>query len=266
MLLFSFTYSSCKNKRIDNKSFVVVRDKDNNIISEVNYVNDSILHGLAKYYYISPINTLKEEIEYSFGMMDGIYKFYRKDGTLESKTTFKRNLANGESCWFYENRKLKSKSFWINGKQYGGTELYDINGKVKLYYTVDYFGEKFFSIDYDSIGNKLGEKGKTFSENFVVFYESDTNQTPVSENFVLKNKKTLTKITVAQPPNTRTVIKMGELNKNKLIQLEINNNTVYYPSLYNYSGKVAIVTVGELRDLKGNLLKYDSVVNNIIVR
>lgn len=267
LIIFTLGYISCKRGRADNKSFVVEKDGNGNLISEINYLNDTIIHGIAKYYYNpTPANILEEEIEYSHGIMEGLYKHYRKNGTLESKTEFKNNLTDGQNYWYYENGKPRNESFWEKGKQYGDAKWYYNNGQLRSYIALDYFGKCFYSILWDSTGNKTKEEGEVFSKNFVAIYSIDTSQTPIIENAVMKNKETITRITVAQPPQTKTTIRMGELNKKNMINLKIKKFTANYVSLFSESGKYNLVTVGEMKDLKGNILKYDSIVTRIVVK
>jgi hypothetical protein len=267
LIIFILSNISCKRVRVDNKSFIVEKDSNGNLISEINFLNDTIKHGLAKYYYNPiPANILEEEIEYNHGMMEGLYKHYRKDGTLESKTEFKNNIVDGENYWYYENGKTRNESYWEKGKQYGGAKWYYSNGQLKSYIVLDYFGKHFYSIMWDSTGNKIKEDGEVFSKNFIAIYSNDTSQTPIIENSVMKNKNVITRITAAQPPQTKTVIRMGELNKNNMVELKINKFSADYVSLFPKSGKFNLVTVGVMKDLKGNTLKYDSIVTRIVVK
>lgn len=267
LIIFTLSNISCKRVRVDNKSFIVEEDSNGNLVSEINFINDTIKHGLAKYYYNPlPANILEEEIEYNYGMMEGLYKHYRKDGTLESKTEFKNNIVDGENYWYYENGKTRNESYWEKGKQYGGAKWYYSNGQLKSYIVLDYFGKRFYSIKWDSTGNKIKEDGEVFSKNFIAIYSDDTSQTPIIENSVMKNKNVITRITVAQPPQTKTVIRMGELNKNNLVELKINKFSANYVSLFSKSGEFNLVTVGVIKDLKGNTLKYDSIVTSITVK
>jgi antitoxin component YwqK of YwqJK toxin-antitoxin module len=136
----------CTRKRVGNDSFVVISDGKGNIASEENYINDTILHGLAKYYYTDAHNknVLKEEIEFKYGLKDGWHKTYRKDGTLESKSHWNNGLQNGMSYWYYENGNIQSESFWLKNKQYGNTQIYYNNKFLENYYSVDYFGNTLY--------------------------------------------------------------------------------------------------------------------------
>lgn len=266
VILFLFL-NACERKRIGNDSFVVTKDGDGNLQSEINYINDTIMHGLAKYYYHpNPKNVLKDEIEFSHGVRAGWYKHYRKDGTLESKTYFKNNLPDGENYWYYENGKPKEETFWIKGKQYGAGKWYYKSGKLETFNVTDFYNSILYVIQYDEQGNKTKEDGVVFSLKFVAVYTSDSTQTPIVDDGVKANKEIAIKTTVAQPPQTKTTIRMGELNKNNMMELPIKNYTATYKQTFAEAGKHTLVTVGEIKDLQGNLVKQDStaVVINVI--
>ncbi len=262
-----FCLNSCEHKRIGKDSLVVTKDGNGNLQSEINYINDSIRHGLAKYYYYpNPKNVLKDEIEFNTGLKEGWHKHYREDGTIESKIHFKKNLPDGENYWYYENGQIKSESFWVNNKQYGNTKLYYMNGKIKHYYASDFFDNTLYVIKWDSLGSKITEEGVAFSPKFIVIYASDSTQTSIVDNTIKVGKEVIVKITVAQPPQTKTIIRMGELNKGNMIELPTKDYTAIYKDTFSEVGKHTLVTVGKITDLKGDVLKQDStaIILNVI--
>jgi hypothetical protein len=266
IILFSIFISlnSCK-KRIGNDSYVVVKDGKGNLQSEIHYINDTIKHGLARYYYSVPINRLKEEVEFRFGKKYGWYKHYRKDGTIDSRTHFKKDLADGDNYWYFENGKLKEQTFWSNGKQYGAGTWYYKNGNLETYNVTDFYGEILYVLQRDENGNKIKEAGSVFSKNILAVYINDSTQTPIVEKGVKKNREIGVKITVAQPPQTKIIMKMGELNKVALSNLPIENCTAIYNQKFAEIGKHTLIMTGEIWDSYGNLLKHDSASININV-
>jgi len=249
--------SACFYQRVDKDSFVVTKDGRGTLQSEIPYINDTMIQGLAKYYYYpNPKNVLKDEIEFNNGRKEGWHKHYRKDGALESKIRFKNNLPDGDNYWYYENGQIASESFWIKNRQYGDTKLYYRNGKLKHYYSSDFFDNTMYVIKWDSLGNKIKEEGVVFSPKFVVVYANDS--TPIVEDGIKAGKEVQVKVTVAQPPQTKTIIRMGELNKGNIMELPIENYTVNYKKNFVKPGKYTLVIAGEIKDQQGNLVKYDS--------
>ncbi len=265
-VILPFLLNACEHKRIGNDSFVVTKDEKGNLQSEIQYINDTIMDGLAKYYYYpNPKNALKDEIEFKNGIKEGWYKHYRQDGTIESKTYFKNNIPNGDNYWYYEDGKPKEETFWLKGKQYGVGKWYHKNGKLETFNVTDFYGTAIYVIQYDEQGNKIKEDGVVYSPKFVAVYASDTTQTPIVDDGVKANKEIAVKITVAQPPETKTTIRMGELNKN-MITLPIENYTATYTQTFREKGKRTLVIAGEIKDLQGRTIKQDStaIVLNII--
>jgi hypothetical protein len=263
LVICLFTY--CNKKRIGNDSFIVIKDGEGNLQSEIQYINDTIQHGLAKYYYYpNPKNVLKDEIEYNYGKKSGWHKHYRNDGTLESKTHWKNNVEDGQSVWYYDNKMIEQETYRINGVQYGSAYYYFPNGKLKLYNCIDSWGENIYVQKYDSLGHKIREEGLVYSPKLVVLYVNDTTQTPIVENWIKANEKIAIKMTVAQPPQTKTTIRMGELNKN-MVTLPIENYTATYIHTFNTIGKNTILIAGEIKDMHGKRVKYDSTSVNLDV-
>jgi len=264
LVIFCSVIISCFHKRVDNESFVVTKDGDGNLQSEINYLNDKVMHGLAKYYYSIPENVLKDEIEFSKGIKDGWHKHYRHDGTLESKIHWKNNLEDGENFWYYSSGVLEQKSFSIKGRQYGSGYFYYANGKTRLYNCFDSWGENMYVLKYDEQGNKIKEEGMVFSPQFVALYLNDSMQTPISFHTIKAGKEIAIKTTVAQPPHTNTIIRMGEMNKS-MSELPIVNYTATLKQSFTKTGKHTLVTVGEMKDLKGNIVKQDTIYTEITV-
>jgi len=267
IVILFFLLNACERKRIGNDSFVVTKDGEGNLQSEIHYINDTVMQGLAKYYYYpNPKNVLKDEIEFRNGVKEGWYRHYRQDGTIESKTYFKNNLPDGENYWYYENGKPKEETFWVKGKQYGVGKWYYKNGKLETFNITDFYGTVNYVIQYDEQGNKTKEDGVVFSPKFIAVYTSDSTQTPIVDNGVKASKEIAIKITVAQPPQTKTIIRMGELNKGNMMELPIENYTATYKQIFTEAGKHTLVIVGEIKDLKNNLVKHDStaVILNVI--
>lgn len=253
-----FGLIACEHKRIGNDSLVVIKDGEGNLQSEIHYINDTVMHGLVKYYYYpNPKNVLKDEIEYQYGKKEGWNKHYRKDGTLESRTHWKNDLPDGGNYWYYEDGKSREETFWIKGQQYGSGKWYYQNGQLETFAVTDFDGKCSYLLKYDSLGNKIKEEGVVFSPKVIAVYTSDTTQSPFIDDGVKANKEVVIKITVAQPPQTKTTIRMGELNK-KMVELPVENYTAAYTQTFSEAGKYTLVIVGDIIDQQGNIVKHDS--------
>ncbi len=266
LIIFCLVIASCERKRLGKDSFVVTKDRKGILQSEIHYINDTVMQGLAKYYYYpNPENVLKDEIEYRNGVKDGWHKHYRQDGTIESKIHWKYNSEDGEIYWYYNNGGLEQKTYRIMGKQYGDAYYYHPNGKLKLYNCLNSWGENIYVLKLDEQGSCIKEEGVVFSPNVILLYSIDSTQTPIMDDGIKANKEIAIKTTVAQPPQTKTTIRMGELNEN-MIELPIETYTATYTHTFTKTGKHTLIIVGEIKDLQGNLVKHDStaVVLNVI--
>jgi len=262
LVLLSFL--GCR-EQIGNDSLKVTSDGDGNLLSEIHYINDTVMYGIAKYYYYpTPKNVLKDEIEFKMGIKNGWQKHFRENGKLESKIHYKNGFQDGQTFWYHENGKLKEESFWKMGKQYGNTNLYYSDGKTENYYSLDFLSNTLYIIKYDSQGKKMKEEGLVFSPKFNVLYSNDSTETPITENFVKIGKEITIMITVAQPPQTKTKLKVGEQNK-KMIELPIENYTGIYRTTFKESKTHTLIVIGEISDLSGNIIKRDSTAINIKV-
>lgn len=265
-VIFSLVFNSCFQKKVDDRSFVVTKDGQGNLQSEIHYINDSVEDGLAKYYYYPfPKNVLMDEIEFRNGLKEGWHKHYRHDGTLESVIQWKNNLEDGYNYWYYSNGKLEQKTFRIRGKQYGDAYFYYPNGKLKLYNCFNSWGENIYALKYDENGNKIIDEGVVYSPKFITVYTNDSTQTPILEEGIKVNNEIAIKFTVAQPPQTKTIIRMGELNKKNIKELPIEKYTVTYKHFFTDVGKHIFVIVGEIKDFNNNLVKYDSTTTTLNV-
>lgn len=263
--LVGFLFISCETHRIGNDSLVKTSDGKGNLQSEINYVDDTIKHGVAKfYYYPHPANVLKDEIEYKSGVKDGWHTHYREDGTMESKINFKNGLQDGLTYWYYENENLKEESFWVKGKSYGIGKWYFPSGNLQTFNVTDYYGEVLYIIQYDEKGTIVSEDGVVFSPNFIATYADDTLGTPVVENSVKTEEEILIKVTVAEPPNTRTSIRMGIYPD--LQTLPIEHSTATFRKTFTKEGEFVLVTIGQIVDADGEIVRRDSISTKIVVK
>lgn len=253
--------NSCvwETKRVGNESVIIKRCNqtafsEGKLKSKIHYINDTVMHGIAKYYYC-PSEVLKDEMEFNHGVKEGWHKHYRKDGTLKSKAHFKNGLPDGDTYWYYPDGTLKEHTQSVKGQQFGLAEWYYPNGQLELLNNVDFWGDAMYIIRYDEQGNKIQEDGVVFSPYY--WYVPHRDSMPV-------NGETFIQIAVAEPPETKTTIRMGELGK-ELKQLTVNDYIITYQDTFKTTGKHTLVTIGEIHDMQGNLIRRDSITTEITV-
>lgn len=248
-MLLLIGLGGCGESKIDLEE--TVKLDVNKILNEV---SDTIENGLARYYYTN--NGLKSEVNYKDGKKEGVCKYYREDGTFEGEAYFKNDKPNGISRRFHKDGEiLKSETFWVNNKQFGGGNFYYESGNKRLFNSTDFFGNTMFVITWDEKGDQTKYDGVVFSPEL---YFSEV------ESKIRVNKELIIKVAVATPPETKTIIKMGLLGEERR-EVEIVNYSATYPITFKKPGKYKMVTIGELYDLEGELLQRDSVATNINV-
>lgn len=239
-----------------NVNIKVSKDENGKIKSEIPYINDTLKHGTAKYYYSSGV--LEDQIEFRYGLQDGWNEHYRENGTIESKSYWRNDMPEGESYYYYENGKLKSESFMANGKQFGPAKIYFVNGQMKNFYMTDFSGETFYVIVWDSLGNKVKEEGLVFSRNFDLNPPGDSMR---------KNMEIMIKMAVAQLPDMKTSIRITGLDKENTIELPIENYTATFKRTFAETGIHSFKVMGEIRGIQhNNLYKRDSIQVEVKIR
>jgi antitoxin component YwqK of YwqJK toxin-antitoxin module len=253
-----FLILSCTDKNgtyMPSERVEVVRDENGNLKYEISYIMDTLEHGISKYYYPS-INVVRDQISFQYGEKNGWHLHYRPNGTLESKVYFRNNKQDSTTFWYFDDGKsIKEQSQWKAGKPYGSALFYYENGKIRLYNSIDAFGETFFVCKWDSSGKKVFDDGMVFSPRFLSNFSA--SEITILDTLYLD-------IAVAQVPNGITRLFIGVENE-ILEELEIRKNSAFYRRNFNVSGKYDLITVGEITDFDGNLIRKDSIVTGIIV-
>lgn len=255
----------CEWKKIDNKSVKITKDGDGIIKSEIPYINDTIIDGIAKYYYSKP-NIISDEISFLNGIKNGWHKHYREDGSIESIIKWKNALQDGKTYWFYEDGKtIKSESFWIKGKPYGMGKWYYRNGKLRTYDITDFDDRIVYVIQYDSIGNKNNEDGVSFSPSFQYYY-TDSPEIVINKDSININREVGIKITASIIPNSLTKITMGLNKTSKLSLCPIKDYTAMYNYTFSKKGIYEFVTIGEMINKDDNLISHDTIITTISIK
>lgn len=187
--------------------------------------------------------TIANEYVFKNGLQDGIQKYYYATGVLEGVREYKNGIVEGIVEDYFINGSKKSTGFSLNEKLYGKVNYYYENGKIKSYGCVDKLEKTFYLIKWNEEGIKIKETGNVFSTNY--------------EFLKTENKTTTTdimlKVAVAEPPNRKTIVLMGELDK-PLKEVGIKDYSVSYKTKI---GKKIIIK-GIIKDLNDSILMEDA--------
>lgn len=206
------------------------------------YIGDSTNYdGNLIAYYDNGV--VKKELIYKNGLQEGLQKFYYPSGEIEAIYEYKNGLVNGLAEEFFINGNKKSLGFSVNEKLYGRVNYYYENGKIKSYGCVDKLEKTFYLIKWNEEGKKIQERGRVFSTNYE-FLKDENN--PTSEKITVK-------IAVAEPPERKTIVMMGELDQ-PIKEFEIKDYSVSYKSEI---GK-RIIIKGIIKDLNDSILMVDT--------
>ena len=117
------------------------------------------------------------------------YKYYYKNGNIESEVVFVDNKKHGVEKTYFEDGKLKESITWVNGVQEGETKSYDDDGG---YFTGSYKNGKFdglwkgFYPDGSPKVENLWQEGRLIE---VRFYNSPTG-TPLDKGTLINGSGT----------------------------------------------------------------------------
>ena len=195
---------SCFHK----KDGQTLRKKEGNDIIEANFINDTIIDGVAKYY---------------------------RNENLISVVTYRYDSKFGPAINFYDNGKKKDSMNYINGLLNGNVFHYNIDGKVdrvvSYYYGLlagdnslyssgrpveysyrDFNSNILFACSYDSLGRcKVGKFGIKAIINTIL----DDDDAPAAKVFLY----------LVKPPNLNTTYQIGLINdKNEIKKQSLLRN------------------------------------------
>lgn len=187
--------------------------------------------------------TIANEYVFKNGLQDGIQKYYYATGVLEGVREYKNGIVDGIVEDYFINGSKKSTGFSLDGELYGKVNYYYENGKIKSYGCVDKLEKTFYLIKWNEEGKKIQETGRVFSTNYE-FLKDENN--PTSTEIIVK-------IAVAEPPNRKTTIMMGELDQ-PLKEVKIKDYSVSYKTETNKR----VVIKGIIKDLNDSILMEDT--------
>ncbi|MBD3421326.1 MAG: trypsin-like serine protease [Chitinivibrionales bacterium] len=124
------------------------------------YQNDE-LHGVKKEYYREDSltsNILNYEQPYKNGKWDGVYKKYRRDGTLQEETPYKQNARHGvRKIYQNDGRTIVLEIPYINNKVHGTKITYYPDGVTHQIDEIYNYGVKLKTITYNPDGSLASE-------------------------------------------------------------------------------------------------------------
>lgn len=207
------------NQAIKTKSFY----KNNNITGdEINYYNDG---------------KIKSTEGFKDGKVEGYKITYYRSGKIKQKSSRKNGKVEGTEYTYYEDGNLQYTRRWLNDKPYGELQFYYKNKTLGVYHTYDILGDKFYLCRYDQSGKVSRSDGYVFS--------SRTYSKCKDSIIVLEVNKVYTSIkdfyvTVANPPQSITEIKIVINNKLREDLSFPDHNTVLIKNAFDHNGVYTI--------------------------
>lgn len=131
------------------------------------FINDSVPHGLIRFYKANSSNLVATE-NYKYGVLHGPSLNYHQ-GNLIQKSVFVNGLKEGYSEIFDSiTSNLKFKRFYHHGKHMGHSLEYDEQGAVKGYFFRSFDNSKLFEFYADSGKNEYSYSSIENLENFTL--------------------------------------------------------------------------------------------------
>jgi len=153
--------------------------------TELVYANDEKepFTGIAKDYYED--KSLKAELTYTNGILEGEAKQYYQSGKLKSTAIFSNGLLNGQCIGYYESGNIEYEENYLDDELNGSVKDYHQNGQ--LYIEENYKDGKLEgeSTNYDENGN-LTSKAIFKDDEMVEKLFGDAEEDAPSKNNKLK--------------------------------------------------------------------------------
>lgn len=168
--------------------------------------------------------TLKKEQEYINDSIEhGIYRYFYSSGVLKDSAQITHNKFHGKRFEYHENGDIHGLSTYINNKYRNGI-TYRSDGTLEYYRANNYHEELMFIIHYDSLGNPVKYEGNP------IFSWVQEKDYPIGKEFSIE-------LLVADPPNCKTEVSVNDwdLDKNQAISETIYKPDQF--NRVNYSRK-----------------------------
>ncbi len=111
-----------------DKNYMVCYDKG--IMGIWCYAKDSLPDGKWIFYYDAAMTQVEYIHHYKNGKRNGIFFYYREDGTIAQVIQHKNGFMNGECRYYHDNGQLSGKAFYYNQRSIGELIYYDSLGNV----------------------------------------------------------------------------------------------------------------------------------------
>jgi hypothetical protein len=209
------------------------------------YVKDTIPVDTLSY-YSEDGNLYSTEIRDSLGVLNGVAKIYYPNGQIFQLTNYINGLTQGWGYDFYDNGKLKCRSFHLNDKHAGDIYFYNEDGSYKSYGFFDFGEIGRNKIKWDSATGNV-----TYDLRQVIFLDS-IKQSDKDVNLWDIN------VLISNPPKSHTNVIIDYIStKNVLLESDtVNNNIPFYQAEKRF--------IDTLVDVKISSSEYDSLTKKTI--
>lgn len=116
VLAATYLYIQRKNERSKLKEVKEYRDEEETILSEHYFLKNRKLEGVYKYWHRN--GQLFEQCSFKDGNLDGEYKHWHSNGQLCTRCFYKNGNLDGEYKRWYEDGKLCHHWYYKNGVKY----------------------------------------------------------------------------------------------------------------------------------------------------
>ena len=97
----------------------------------VNYANGYLIGKDTVYHENGTINLITSHDLLGYGKEDGVWKFYRPDGSLKWEKTYEMGMAQGEQRYYYPDSTLFKIEIYKNNQLHGKKQEYYRNQSLK---------------------------------------------------------------------------------------------------------------------------------------
>jgi hypothetical protein len=258
ILIVLMLFFSCDENKLSTTEKKYEKDEYGTVISEISYI-DTTRHGKAKYFFYGTTE-IQEEREYKYGKLDGVSKFFSSPKHLFFSKSWKNNLLNGETIYYFENGQIESKIFYHNGFKLRSLSFYE-NGAIKNEKFFNSHDEVFCNREYNENNSIDSIHGFSFTSDFNVFYYDEEKK--YIGRTVKPGKKVTFQFYVAEFPDKKTLIYMGKKGHLSLVKTE--NSIATYSYIFNSIGRDTLVTYGEIRNRKNDSLELKNSIDTYFV-
>jgi antitoxin component YwqK of YwqJK toxin-antitoxin module len=132
-------------------------------IVEANFLNDTLIDGVAKY-YDKESSTLVRKVCYRQGQKDGLSVIYRENGSIYDSLNYSNNILNGPRYIFDDSGRLSFGQNYYHGVSIGGQYFFN-KGVAKRYVYSDFEKKQLYEVLYDSVGAPYKYGGEIINAN-----------------------------------------------------------------------------------------------------